>query len=63
MRSDYLLTRGSERQQRSGFVRVRSACETLAMFAAAGFAAVAVHAENGGPLQLGSPRAWFVATA
>jgi hypothetical protein len=44
-------------------VRVRSACETLAMFAAAGFAAVAVHAENGGPLQLGSPRAWFVATA
>lgn len=63
MRSDYLLTRGSERQQRSAFVRVRSACETLAMFAEAGFASAVVRDDKGGPLQVGSPRAWFVASA
>lgn len=61
IRSDYLLTRGSERQQRSAFVRVRSTHETLAMFRAAGFTVVAVFDEKGAPLQVGSQRAWFVA--
>lgn len=63
LRSDYTMLRGAEREQRSAFVRVRSVRETLDLLLWAGFRTPVAQGDQGAPFALGTPRAWFTATA